>query len=614
MGADLDEHGGDQLGVEEEFPVGPVGGRPGLVPLTVLVASMPWAFTQHQPLGTAEFIREAECRGVALRPPVLRELYRRRLLVPFVYVTNHRVGEIPLPLVSEPSRGGTSLVRLRYARDRGRLSNLAQQPFRRDLRFDQRGPDDPAQWWNRHLYSWYQLLVLPELKGILADLRGQRTSRGGVVARLPEPGMLLLDRADRLRRTAVALTALEARYLPKLDEEWLRLVNAEPEEWQHYRERFSPVAVGALLDYPAAWARQDAEWLLLRARRLDPVGDSWSQLIRRAPATAWANLSDNALLAMDYRIAAEVLLLFYQDLTDQGQAEPLPDTPTLGWNPFAERLSRRSQTLDENLMDLGISPHPRVILAIEGETEQVHVPLVWRELGYPDAPELMRLLMLGGVTRDLEKVAAVAVAPLVGQKAPTERHAWLLIKPPSRLFIAVDPEGRYFAPQHVAKTRADILNEIRAVLRAQGVERPNSAELDELVEIRTWSASCYEFAHFTDAELADGIMSVHRTINGWTRDELVAALEYWRRQGTDIKRVWESGRWDDQRSSVTGRWDYVVSKTELATALWPALKGKIDRCRVDDTAPVPEIVQVVSDTYHLAQQWRYLSFLLSEET
>jgi hypothetical protein len=76
--------------------------------------------------------------------------------------------------------------------------------------------------------------------------------------------------------------------------------------------------------------------------------------------------------------------------------------------------------------------------------------------------------MLGGVDRDLEKVAALAAAPLVGQKAPSQKPAWLLIKPPTCLYIAVDPEGQYFAPASVPQTRAAILNQIRAVLRAQG--------------------------------------------------------------------------------------------------------------------------------------------------
>ena len=502
---------------------------------------------------------------------------------------------------------------LRHARDRGQLSDPARQSFRPRLRFDGRKTTDPPRWWNRLLYSWCQLLICPELDGPLSKLRGWRTARGAVIVRLPEPGPFLRDRAARLRRIAIVLTALEARYLPKLDSEWLQLVNADGGEWQRYRDGFDPAEIITRLGYSAESARKDAEWPLSRAKNLDPVGDAWSRLIRRAPQKAWTGLKDGALSALDYRIAAEILLLFYEDLAARGQAEPLPDVPHNGWHPLHERLSDREQTLDEDLMDLGISPHPRVVLAVEGETEQAHVPWIWKELDYPDAPELMRLVMLGGVNRDLEKVAALAAAPLVGPKIHGQRPAWPLIKPPSCLYIAVDPEGRYFAPSKIDKTKADILNEIRAVLKAQGVTSANPAELDELVRIRTWAESCYEFAHFTEDELADGIMAVHDDINGWTRDQLVAALVYWRDKKKDIKRVWESGRWDEETQTVTGGWAYEVSKTKLAEALWPMLKAKIDNCRVDAEAPVPEIVEVVEDTYHLAQRWRYTSFALSED-
>ena len=63
----------------------------------------------------------------------------------------------------------------------------------------------------------------------------------------------------------------------------------------------------------------------MRAHRLDPVGDDWSQLMRRAPAKSRKYLKDAALIAMDDRIAAEILLRFYEDLALRGQAEPLPD-------------------------------------------------------------------------------------------------------------------------------------------------------------------------------------------------------------------------------------------------------------------------------------------------
>ena len=64
---------------------------------------------------------------------------------------------------------------------------------------------------------------------------------------------------------------------------------------------------------------------------------------------------------------------------------------------------------------------------------------------------------------------------------------------------------------------------------------------------------------------------------------------------------------------MTGQWEHGVSKTALAEALWPTLKAKIDRLQFDDEAPVPEIVDVIQDTYHLAQRWRHVSFGLSED-
>jgi hypothetical protein len=442
--------------------------------------------------------------------------------------------------------------------------------------------------------------VVPELRTVMGGRRYRRR-KGQIVSWLPKPSEAVVERATFFRRIAILLTALEAAYLPKLDPEWLQLVNTDEREWRQYRNSFDPIAMSQRLGYPAAQARQYAEWLLLRASHIDPVGRSWSQLMRRAPRRAWKELKNDVLLAMDYREAAELLLLFYEDLADHGQAEPLPTNFGMSWHPLRERLSYRKDTLDQNLMELGISPHPRVVLAIEGDTEQVHAPLVWKALGYPDAPELMRLLKLGSVSRDLEKVAALAAAPLVGGEIGGP-EGWWLIKPPTRLIVAVDPEGRQFgSPERVGKTRAKIMKEIKDVLRAQGVTNANQRELDELVAIHTWSASCYEFAHFTDEELADGIMAVHTTINGLTRDQLIERLAEERRRRKDIKAVWS-------------QWEYEPSKVEMARALWPTLERKIQQRLVDETAPTPEIAGVIWEAYIIAQSWRHPSFVLGADS
>lgn len=281
--------------------------------------------------------------------------------------------------------------------------------------------------------------------------------------------------------------------------------------------------------------------------------------------------------------------------------EPLPEIPPMSWHPLRERLSDREGTLDQDLMNVGLSPHPRVVLAVEGESEEVHAPRVWKALGYPDAPELMRFLKLGGVDKNLQKVAALAAAPLIAGRKTED--TWELIKPPTCLMVAVDPEGRYFAPNKVDATRQSILNEIKSVLKAQGAKTTDK-ELDHLVKIRTWSESCYEFAHFTDDELADGIRVIHQTSNNLTRDELIASLaEVRARRGTknektDIKAVWE-------------RWSYKPSKVDLARELWPVLQRKIDQLQAGENVTPPEIVEVVEQAYFTAQSWRYETFVLT---
>lgn len=46
------------------------------------------------------------------------------------------------------------------------------------------------------------------------------------------------------------------------------------EDWAAYRDSFDPVQIQAWLAYPSEQIRSNAEELLYRAHRLDPVGDA----------------------------------------------------------------------------------------------------------------------------------------------------------------------------------------------------------------------------------------------------------------------------------------------------------------------------------------------------
>jgi len=465
---------------------------------------------------------------------------------------------------------------------------------------------DGRRWSTHPVYSRFQLLGLEALGSLLA-MRRRTYSRGQLRSYLPAPDQAIVTAAAQHRRLALVLTALEGRYEPCLDEEWVRLRGMGGDElareWGAYRASFDPVAVSAQLSCPPERVRKDAEALLVSAHRIDPLDRNLRQLVRRLPVDQWKNnLRGTARCAMDLREAAEILLRFYEDLADRGSADalPSPDAFRLGWHPLAERLNYKSQSLDQDLMDLGLSPHARVVLAVEGDTEEVHAPRIWNALGYSGAPELLRVLKLESVDRDLEKIAVLVAAPLVAGKLPGHDHTWELIKPPAMLMVAVDPEGRHFgAPDKVHRTRLKLLTQIRNALRVQGVLSPNPDEIDALISLITWRERCYEFEHFSDAELADALLALHRTCDGLSRAQLIAKFAETRARRQDVKEAWS-------------QWTHKPSKVALAEQLWPLLAAKVERCRTDPDAPAPHIVDLLRTAYHTAQRWRHLSFVLSE--
>jgi hypothetical protein len=200
-----------------------------------------------------------------------------------------------------------------------------------------------------------------------------------------------------------------------------------------------------------------------------------------------------------------------------------------------------------------------------------------------------------GADKKLALVAAATIAPLVG-----ERHddGYDLVRPPTRLLIAVDHDPKWATDEHVARQRGNIIEAVEKVLAAQGVTL-SLEELELLVLVRQWPGRCFEYAHFTDEELADAMTEVYATCGSLTRTTLIECIAAVRAAGDDVKVVWDES-WLPMKPK----------KPELADALWPALQRKIDATLRSETAEVPMIAQVVHEAYMLAQETSYGTFVI----
>ncbi len=126
------------------------------------------------------------------------------------------------------------------------------------------------------------------------------------------------------------------------------------------------------------------ERLLSRARRIDPL-EKWYELVEFVSYEQKKKLKGDALLAQSFYAMAQMVRLFYRDIT----GEKLP-TPNEGGGFDLNRFYGFDVTEDplRHLEYLAnryhLNPRPRLILVVEGKGEEEQLPRLARELlGYP---------------------------------------------------------------------------------------------------------------------------------------------------------------------------------------------------------------------------------------
>lgn len=148
--------------------------------------------------------------------------------------------------------------------------------------------------------------------------------------------------------------------------------------------------------------------LLWDAKGLDETGDLYD-LVRRAAPDAWEGLSGRTLMAHDLRIAAEILARTVEMAEDVVVADDRHEIPV-----GAQRLSTRSRDLEDLLTTNGLSPHPSLVVIVEGQTEHRLLPRVMETLGHPVRPDRIRIENREGIDEPIHLLARYAARPTLG--------------------------------------------------------------------------------------------------------------------------------------------------------------------------------------------------------
>ncbi len=525
---------------------------------------LPLVFSQAPLLPADQFERELERRGLwPLDVGHLEELHRTRLLLPLFRLARdvrgakaaaRREGRPPLDyLIYTPTVGW----QLRPYVEAGLLRVARSEPFR-PWRSYRRSLGEFTFHSSEFLYSPYQLLVRgPDLRDLTRRMRGRRDASGSPRFRLrlfPWDEQTAQRGDDRL---VVMLSALEARYRPAIVGR-VSLGDGGREAHDQHERDFEPEHMLAWLGLSAPQVYEAGERLLIAADFMDPLSEWW-KLIRFGRRDRWDKLKGEALLALDHRIAGEMLLRFHEDLAARGLATA-PDPPNPRYHdPRHGRIPQGEAGLEPAVTEFGLSPHPALVLVLEGETEMELVPRAL-DAFLPPWRSRVRLVNAQGVDANLDLLTAYA-----GELALGDEHGDLVLlnRPFTRFLIAFDPEGSFATDDQRREKRSRWAAKIQASLpkplrRSAVVLR----QITDLVEVDTWG-SAFEYAHFTNGEIAAASNRVARQVNPSAPRILARSVAELRKHGGDVADAWKRAHYKK------------VTKPAVAIELWPILERKL---------------------------------------
>jgi hypothetical protein len=202
-------------------------------------------------------------------------------------------------------------------------------------------------------------------------------------------------------------------------------------------------------------------------------------------------------------------------------------------------------------------------------------------------PDYIAIVDREGVGTDITPLIAFAAAPRT-ELDPDEQDL-RLVRPPTRILVVTDAEGPMATPRDRERKRSNWVDRlVRTLPRGDRTETAREA-LDVLVHVESWGrrGASFEFAHFTDRELAKALASLEEEPSRLALSDRTSRVASVRAAGGNLKVLLPEGR----------------SKLELADALWPLLEAKIRRAERRGTEASIPIVRVLDRATDLAREF-----------
>ena len=163
--------------------------------------------------------------------------------------------------------------------------------------------------------------------------------------------------------------------------------NKSLQKWHRWKtEKFSTKSVLEKCNFSIEEVKEWRNYLAALAAMKDPMR-SWYRLVRLVHYDKKEKLRGKTLLAQDYYEMVGILNYFLQDLTGEKQLEPddIVDGRHGEWKErfYGKKFSYEDPEIRRKIVEehLAIPPPAKVILLVEGDTEEVAIPILADAMG-----------------------------------------------------------------------------------------------------------------------------------------------------------------------------------------------------------------------------------------
>lgn len=312
------------------------------------------------------------------------------------------------------------------------------------------------------------------------------------------------------RKVAYLCQVISNRYYPKTQTDRRRFYLSKDgmyADWDWYEYCRSWKAQEILEDFKLELddIKRIQEKLASDAQHIDPLGE-WYDLVSFISISQRKRLKNKALLAQELYSMEYMLRLFYKELTGDSLFKPSESASWESDKFYGKGTSDDEMKFLEFLTNqYHLNPKPRLILVVEGESEEKQIPrLVENMFGCSFSKLGIYVMNLHGVsnfsgTKKNDKYGAL-------EKFIDYHHSKNTI-----VFVVLDNEGLAGKVKKKLLKKRSILNKGRMVTKEE--------------YIHLWERKSIEFSNFSNQEIAKSMSELAEQKDLFTANEIEQAYE-----------------------------------------------------------------------------------------